>query len=285
MDQNLDNDVCVADEGVLLKLQEWRVLVEERLSSLGAELTAESALLREATTYVLQGAGKKHRGLLILSIAKDIVGSHGDGSRALGCAVAAEVMHAASLVHDDLPALDNDDYRRGRPSCHRAFNEATAILVGDLLMGAAFLCVSSSGEPPETRALVCELLARTWTELCVGQQLDLQAITAPDQRRRMIELKTGSLFGFAAACGAACVGSKRDVVDRLFNWGVRLGVAFQMLDDVDDGECSRDALVSVDRQRETLLWELRECLGAVAQYSQTIVSRILNTQREDGVNR
>jgi geranylgeranyl diphosphate synthase type II len=285
MDKDLDNNVCFDSEEVLRMLQEWRVLVEERLSSLAAEVTAESALLREATTYVLQGAGKKLRGLLILSIAKDILGSHGDSSSALGCAVAAEVVHAASLVHDDLPALDNDDYRRGRPSCHRAFNEATAILVGDLLVGAAFSCVASSGDLPERRALVCELLARTWTELCVGQQLDLQGMSAPEQQRRMVELKTGSLFGFAAACGAACVGSEREVVDRMFNWGVRLGIAFQMLDDVDDGECSRDALVSVERERESLLGELREYLGGAPHHSVTIVRRILNTQREEGVKR
>jgi geranylgeranyl pyrophosphate synthase len=252
---------------------------------LAAVREAESALLREAATYVLQGAGKKLRALLVLSIVQDISGFPGDNPSALSCAVAAEVVHAASLVHDDLPALDNDDYRRGRPSCHRAFNEATAILVGDLLVGAAFSCVSSSGDLAERRALVCELLARTWTELCVGQQLDLQGIAVPDQRRRMIELKTGSLFGFAAACGAICSGLERERTDELFSWGVRLGVAFQMLDDIDDGECSKDAVATVAGERESLVRELREYLGSTCEYSKTIVGRILNTQREDGTNR
>jgi geranylgeranyl diphosphate synthase type II len=281
VDEKLDNDVCLASDRILGNLDEWRVLLEAHLSSLAETVAAESALLREATTYVLRGAGKKLRGLLILSIVKDILGPRGDMSGALGYALAVEVVHAASLVHDDLPALDNDDYRRGRPSCHRAFNEATAILVGDLLVGAAFSGVSSSSDLPERRAFVCELLARTWTELCVGQQLDLQGTSAPDHRRRMIELKTGSLFGFAAASGAIGAGLERDVVQRLFNWGVRLGVAFQMLDDVDDGECSKDAIASVERESECLLQELREYLGATPHHSVLIVGRILNTQRDD----
>ncbi len=285
MDETLDNSGLKRSDLCLCSLEKWRELVEVRLSSLAAEVATGSALLQDAVNYVLQGAGKKLRALLVLSIAQDILGPRGDSSSALCCAVAAEVVHAASLVHDDLPALDNDDYRRGRPSCHRAFNEGTAVLVGDLLVGAAFSCVATSADTPERRVLVCELLARSWTALCEGQQLDLQGTASPDQRQRMIELKTGALFGFAAACGAICSGLDRDLVDRLFTWGERLGVAFQMLDDVDDGEGSKDAIISVEREREYLIRKLPEYLGDSPEYSVAVVERILHIQRDRGVNR
>jgi geranylgeranyl pyrophosphate synthase len=279
MEKVLDNGVLMSGVVALPLFECWREEVDAGLSSLAVELTRDSALLREATVYVLQGAGKKLRSLLILSIVQDIFGAEGDLSGALRCAIAVEAMHAASLVHDDLPALDNDDYRRGRLSCHRAVNEATAILVGDLLVGVAFSSVSMSSDAPEKRALVSKLLARTWTELCVGQQLDLQEVAVCDQRRRMIELKTGSLFGFAAASGAICAGLEETVVTRMFDWGVRVGVVFQKLDDVDDGECSRDEISAVGRENESLIEELHTYLGSSAEHTVTIVRRILDTQR------
>jgi geranylgeranyl pyrophosphate synthase len=275
MDKVVNNDVL--KEGVDSVFEGWRAEVEQELLSLAREYTKDSSHLRDATTYVLEGAGKKLRALLILSIARDLLGSQGDLRGALRCALAVEVLHAASLVHDDLPALDNDDYRRGRPSCHRAFNEATAILVGDLLVGVAFSSVSRL-DTAEMSAHVCSLLARTWSELCVGQQLDLQGVSEMSQRRRMIELKTGALFGCAAACGALCARVEVELVERLFEWGVRVGVAFQKLDDVSDGECSVEEVPVVEREWSSLIQELQDSFKVPMTYSVEIARRILDTR-------
>jgi geranylgeranyl diphosphate synthase type II len=276
MDKVVNNDVL---KGAMDSVFEgWRAEVEQGLLSLAREYTKDSSQLRDATTYVLEGAGKKLRALLILSIARDLLGSQGDLSGALRCALAVEALHAASLVHDDLPALDNDDYRRGRPSCHRAFNEATAILVGDLLVGVAFSSVSRLGDTAEMSAHVCSLLARTWSELCVGQQLDLQGVSDISQRLRMIELKTGALFGCAAACGALCARVEVELVERLFEWGVRVGAAFQKLDDVSDGECSVEEVPVVERECSSLIQELQDSFKVPMTYSVEIARRILDTR-------
>jgi farnesyl diphosphate synthase len=203
------------------------------------------------------------------------MGVESDLSAALQCAVSVEAIHAASLVHDDLPALDNDDYRRGRPSVHRAFNEATAILVGDLLVGAAFKALFSCCDSSDVQARLYALLAQSWTEVCVGQQLDLQSDREPVKRSRMVELKTGALFGFACASAGLCAGCSQGDVERLRRLGVRIGVVFQRLDDATDGDCSQDEGLSVEREQEMILQELQVSLGREMKLSTVVVQRII----------
>lgn len=239
------------------QLKEWRQLIHDELVSLGRSSLGDSKSLLAATTYVLQGHGKRLRALLALSVCRDITGEEVTPPRALRPALALEMLHAASLVHDDLPALDNDDMRRGRPSCHRQFNEATAILTGDYLVGRAFAVVGDGSLSPSQQLGVLANLAHAWGDLCVGQQVDIEKPTEPCQVERLMELKTGALFGASAACGAICADLDDGAVGRYLDWGRRLGVLFQRLDDIQDGDGVMDAPFNRDTEVESLRAELR----------------------------
>lgn len=250
-------------------------VIERRLGELATSAGRGSETLVAATRYVLLGGGKRLRALVTLAVGEDLSKGRGGEGGAMPPAVSIEALHAASLVHDDLPALDNDDFRRGKPSCHKAFGEATAILVGDLLVGAAI----GSLEAPELslaqQARLSGVLAETWRALCVGQQLDIESPRDEAQRSRMIELKTGALFGAAAACGAICAGATDNVVEGLKDWGVRLGVLFQKLDDVDDGERAETELQAVTAQSQKLLAELTAIAGRELTLTAFVAARAL----------
>ncbi|MFN4895024.1 MAG: polyprenyl synthetase family protein [Pseudomonadota bacterium] len=229
-----DNDVLIS---------QWRSEIETRL--LGVERWVVGrpggTKLHQASRYVSEGGGKRLRGLLACSVANDLlVSGVRRGERALSSAVALELLHAASLVHDDLPALDNDDIRRGRAACHKAFGEATAILTGDALVGAALIHVTQDAElSSDNQARITRTLAQAWWDLCLGQQFDIeQQCGASDSidRTEMVRLKTGALFGAAVGCGAVCAGVREAVLDRYIAWGTRVGECFQALDDLEDGD-------------------------------------------------
>jgi geranylgeranyl pyrophosphate synthase len=217
-------------------LDAYKRVLERELSRMAALAAPLSVRLHEATRYVLEGQGKRLRGLLVMAVARDVGGERADETASLGAAVAVEMLHAASLVHDDLPALDNDDMRRGRPSCHRAFSEATAILVGDLLVGRALERVGQGTVHPEGQIAITMKLSSAWAELCMGQQLDIEKPSQPEIVERLMELKTGALFGVSAYAGAVCGGVSPQDAERFFEWGKSVGVLFQKLDDISDGD-------------------------------------------------
>ncbi len=245
---------------------EWRTGVEKGLHELAVLCGEGHPALVEPIKYTLLGGGKRLRALLAFAVCHDCSSQdQSAGSvRARSSAVALEALHAASLVHDDLPALDNDDERRGKPSCHKAFNEATAILVGDALIGAALSSVLDDETlPTDLRARVGRILARVWRDLCVGQQLDLASGAERDDRlqARMVRLKTGVLFGASASCGALCAGVRDGEISAYFEWGVRVGECFQALDDLDDGDRGESERPDIERACRAVLQDLTALLG------------------------
>jgi len=251
-------------------IKRWHAAIEARLIAVedwsrtgmrAGEHT--SSRLHEACRYVSQGGGKRLRGLLVCAVAYDLAPKTtervGDCSAAISLAVALELLHAASLVHDDLPALDNDDTRRGRASCHKAFGEATAILTGDAMVGAALMQVTGDVQlSSDCQARAVRTLGRAWWALCLGQQhdIDQQGATCVVSRAEMIRLKTGALFGAAVGCGAICGGITELILDNYIAWGTRLGECFQALDDIDDGELGVAELVSIKQQCDAVLKEI-----------------------------
>jgi geranylgeranyl diphosphate synthase type II len=192
--------------------------------------------LAEAIRYALLAPGKRLRPQLVLSAAE---ACGGDVNDALPAAVAVEMVHAYSLVHDDLPAMDNDDLRRGRPTCHRQFDEATAILAGDALLTRAFEVIAREIHPPERAAACCAELARAvgGAGMVGGQADDLAAEFRQIGVARLQSIhrrKTGALFGASLQLGAIVADADADQRQRLAVYGDNLGHAFQIVDDLLD---------------------------------------------------
>jgi len=180
--------------------------------------------LNEAMRYAVLGGGKRFRPFLVLESAK-LFDVHQEN--ALNVAVAVELVHCYSLVHDDLPAMDNDDMRRGKPSVHKQFGEATAILAGDALQSLAFEMLA--GEKTELTLELARAIGRSG--MAGGQQLDLDA-TADIER--VAALKTGALIHFSVLSGAILSGAEPEDRHALDVYAQHLGLAFQLSDDILD---------------------------------------------------
>jgi geranylgeranyl diphosphate synthase, type II len=198
------------------------------------------AHLAEAIQYALLGPGKRLRPQLVL-MATEACGGSGDAALPAACAV--EMVHAYSLVHDDLPAMDDDDLRRGRSTCHKQFGEAVAILVGDALLARAFDVLASKIQPPAVAARCCAILGRAAgpTALVGGQAADLQyAERSSEQPGNLEELqaihkrKTGALFVASLELGGVVAGASEYQLAALTGYGERVGLAFQITDDLLD---------------------------------------------------
>lgn len=195
--------------------------------------------LLAAMEYSLMAGGKRLRPALCLAWA-ELGGLAGDA--ALPAAAALELVHTYSLVHDDLPAMDNDDLRRGRPTSHKVFGEALAILAGDGLLTEAFSLIldNPGGLPPERLIRAASLLARGAgpAGMVGGQAVDMELTGASgatlDALRRLHAMKTGALITAACAMGAALAGAGPDFAARAEGYGRSVGVAFQIADDILD---------------------------------------------------
>ena len=209
---------------------------------------ARPARLVEAMRYGALGGGKRLRPFLVVETAR-VFGCEGRPPRRVGAAV--ELVHAYSLIHDDLPAVDDDDLRRGRPTVHRAFDEAIAILAGDALLTLAFETLADPATSPdgELRAALCAGLARAagLAGMVGGQTLDIAAERAPEPLDAaaialLQALKTGALLRFSVAAGALVAGAPAPARAALDRYGEALGAAFQIADDLLDAEGDASAL-------------------------------------------
>ena len=220
--------------------------IDQALDTLIPPPEGDEARLFEAMRYASIGGGKRLRGFLVLegaaqfSVARDA---------ALRVAAAIEMLHAYSLVHDDLPCMDDDDLRRGKPTVHRAFDEATAVLAGDALQTQAFLVLSEPDTHPDpaVRAELCRALARAAGArgMCGGQMLDMLAEEAgrpleEAEIGRLQLLKTGKLIEFSAEAGAILGKAPIQLRHALSAYGRDLGAAFQIADDVLDATASAE---------------------------------------------
>jgi len=192
--------------------------------------------LAEAIRYCLLAPGKRLRPALVLWAAEACGCENG---RALPAACAVEMVHCYSLVHDDLPAMDDDDLRRGRPTVHRAFDEATAILTGDALLALAFEVLARNTEPAKVAAECCVVLAAAAgpAALVGGQSDDLELKLRKGDiavLEAIHERKTGAIFRASLQLGALVAGATGEQRSALDTYGRKLGVAFQIADDVLD---------------------------------------------------
>jgi geranylgeranyl pyrophosphate synthase len=211
--------------------------LERRLRAHLESLEQPSPRLAEAMSYALLSGGKRLRPLLCLWTADALGAARAESLWA--AAMALEMLHSYSLVHDDLPAMDDDDLRRGQPSCHRRFDEATAILAGDALQSQAFALLAKQRPQELATELVVELAEAAGANgMAAGQQLDLEAGGGGGEPLRSLErlhrLKTGRLLGASLAMGALAAGATRREIDWLRSIGETAGLVFQIVDDVLD---------------------------------------------------
>ena len=201
--------------------------------------------LQEAMSYSLLAGGKRLRPVLVL-LACEACG--GDAKLAMPAACALEMIHTYSLIHDDLPAMDDDDLRRGRPTNHKVFGEALAILAGDALLTFAFELVASQVQPPAIAAACCGDLANAAgaVGMVAGQVVDLEAETATSTTLEQLEgihrRKTGRLLCSALTMGARIAQADEPTLNRLREYGLHIGLAFQITDDLLDVRGNADKI-------------------------------------------
>ena len=215
-------------------------IVEDCLDGLLPPVAGLETRLLEAMRYAVLGGGKRMRAFLVMETASLFSVTQIHAARV---AASIEMLHAYSLIHDDLPAMDNDDMRRGKPSTHKAFDEPTAILAGDALQARAFEVLAERETHPDAAAR-CELvlalgLAAGSRGMAGGQMIDIAAesrvLTAPEITR-LQALKTGRLIQFSAEAGAILGGASPAERRALAGYGADLGTAFQIADDLLDAE-------------------------------------------------
>jgi geranylgeranyl pyrophosphate synthase len=238
-----------APPALLSFLDEVHRQIDDELAQRLAPPEPDPGRLGEAMHYAALGPGKRLRPALVIAAAEACGAAPG---AALPAAAAIEMLHAYTLVHDDLPAMDDDDVRRGRPTVHVAFGEAIAILAGDGLLTAAFGALAELG--PRAADAVAVLAQRAGRgELLAGQAIDLTSAPAELREIAAIErlhaAKTGALFAAAAELGAIAAGAAPELRAQLARYGMAVGVAFQHADDRDDAEFVELAATAGARMR------------------------------------
>ncbi len=212
-------------------------------------LKGASSPVWQAARYSALGGGKRVRPELLLRTC--LFFDPGLPPVALPFAAALEMVHSYSLIHDDLPAMDDDDFRRGRPSCHKAYGEATAILAGDLLLNRAYetmlAAYARDPDPGALKAMRVLALAAGGEGMILGQDPDLALEEAAgsislEEVAAMAELKTARLLRAALLMGASLSGAPTDLMDLFSDLGLAAGLAFQIQDDILDLTASRDTL-------------------------------------------
>jgi len=212
-------------------------LIERALDRYLPKATAKPATLHRAMRYSLFAGGKRLRPILCLAAAEACGGKIGN---ALPLACALECIHTYSLVHDDLPSMDNDDFRRGRPTCHKIFGDGIAVLAGDALLTIAFEIVSNAKPAPryDTSILLREIAVAAGSQkLIAGQVADLEAEgrnVKRDQLQFIHENKTAAILRSSVRLGAMSANADARKLSAVTRFGQRLGLAFQIIDDILD---------------------------------------------------
>ena len=254
--------------------------------------------LNAAMRYAVLDGGKRLRPLLALAACEAV---HGDPQAALRAGCAVELIHAYSLVHDDMPCMDNDVLRRGKPTVHIQFGQAQALLAGDALQALAFelLTPDDSALAAATQARLCRMLARAAgvQGMAGGQAIDLASVGLPltsEQLHEMHRLKTGALLQASVLMGASCGTPSAQILDALADFGAAVGLAFQVMDDILDVTADSVTLgktAGKDAAQDKPTFVSLMGLGASKEYAQKLLARAraslqtIDTLRGDGLHR
>ncbi len=220
-----------------LYYKDYLKMIEEALDQALPKTTQYPPLVHEAMRYCVFPGGKRFRPVLTLAACEAVGGKPKD---ALIPAISLELIHCMSLVHDDLPALDNDDERRGKPTCHKQYGEAIAILAGDALLNYAFQILPQAGSAEKVVRLLEEISTAAGTYGMIGGQVADLTIGKEELNLPKLDYisshKTGKIIMASAVSGAIAAGASKEDSRRIHKYGECLGLAFQMVDDLLDGD-------------------------------------------------
>jgi len=271
------------------QLHEKSQLVNDTLSRLLADQTEINRDLKEALKYTLEAPGKRLRSVLVLWCCELTSGQVNHNAEIAAAAI--EMVHTYSLIHDDLPAMDNDDLRRGLPACHKRFDEPTAILAGDALLTLAFELLAKEIDSPTVAVKLITELAQAAgpAGMIAGQMADLKAENSQSSEEflRYIHInKTAKMFRCAAVMGAGCGNAEKSQFDRLCEYGLKIGLSFQIADDILDvcgssrqlgkttgkdakaGKITYPAVIGVEKSRQLAKKLADEATAALAGFGQ-----------------
>ena len=244
--------------------QEYLARANQALEKACETFLPEESEVCRAARYSLLGGGKRIRAVLVLAVCDMLNGS---AEAAEQFAAAVEMLHCYSLIHDDLPCMDNDDLRRGKPSCHKAFGESTAMLAGDVLLTEAFNVVANAPASPIVSVRAARALGAGAGShgMVYGQELDLkyEALAATEEQLRLIHRnKTGALINAAVQMGAAAAQANETQCKELEDYAFGIGLVFQIVDDVLDVTSTAEQLGKpIGSDLCDLVWG-RRCHGA-----------------------
>ena len=274
-------------ENTISKLSDNALLFEKVLSSYYENTDDANSLLIEAQKYGLLGAGKRIRAFLVMEISRIFNGDH---NAALAFASAIELIHASSLVHDDLPCMDNDDFRRGKPSTHKAYGESIALLAGDAMMIKAFeIIASNSSLNHEMIANAVKILAAGTGEqgMLSGQAMDtdIEHINLNlDQLIKLHHFKTGKLILASAKLG--CLSCRINEDDpkycAIMKYATNIGLAFQIVDDIIDYNSGSQeahsflAFMSLENAQDYAVDLTKDAIEAIKPYDDGTLTELAN---------
>jgi geranylgeranyl diphosphate synthase, type II len=231
---------------IKIYIAESKKLVDEYLERLLPPPPQEPSTIHMAMRHSVFAGGKRVRPILALASGESLAG---DREVLLHLGAAIEMMHTYSLIHDDLPALDNDDLRRGIPTCHKVFGEAMAILAGDALMTCCYQLLADLPKTPDSAKvqIIREIAAATGTVngMIGGQVVDLESEGKPVTARVLEYIhgsKTGALLRASVRCGALAAGAQAEALHALTEFGGKIGLVFQIVDDILDVTSSSEVL-------------------------------------------
>lgn len=234
----------ISKDAIEMKLKDAAEKVEVALKQYFKDGWAGNTVLSEAMQYSLLGGGKRIRAFLVLEFCRLFGGTE---KAAMPYACALEMVHAYSLIHDDLPCMDNDPLRRGKPSCWKAFGETTALLAGDGLLTKAFETAADCTAPPERALAALQILAQSAgdTGMLGGQVIDLEYENRPMPEELLVRMygqKTGALLRAAVKIGCVLAGADENKIFFADQYAQKIGLAFQIVDDILDVTGNEQAL-------------------------------------------
>ncbi len=240
-------------------LRNYVITTENAIDNIFSSGIAPKTSVSEAMKYSLDAGGKRIRPSLVMEFCRVI---SGDYKKSINAAVAIEMIHTFSLIHDDLPCMDDDDFRRGKPSCHKKFGEAIALLAGDALENLAFRVIISSDYDDKTKSCLISEISDATAKMIDGQVRDLSFLErtdiSEDDLLEMYSLKTCALIECSAVMGCICGGADKNELMLAREYAHNLGLAFQIRDDIldvigDEKELGKPIGSDADNNKTTIV--------------------------------